>query len=40
MDIAKEIINKFITTTESEESICFIGADGTAVNTGVNNDVI
>lgn len=40
MDIAKEIINKFITTTESEEFICVIGADGTAVNTGVNNDVI
>ena len=40
LDMAKEIINKFITTTESEESICFIGADGTAVNTGVNNDVI
>ena len=40
LDMAKEIINKFITTTESEESICVIGADGTAVNTEVNNDVI
>lgn len=39
LDIAKEII-RFVTTTESDQSLCVIGADGTSVNTGCNNGVI
>ena len=39
MDIAKQMI-KFIKVTESEHSVCVMGADGTAVNRGCNNVVI